>query len=138
MARAKASVEAMSERYNTVMKWNPTSKHSRKAHIGAKYAESLGKADAYHEAVFVAQFQQEKNIDDIETLVAIAATIGLDGVAFRNAVKSRQDEHRIDEDEDIAQQLGITGIPCFIVGNRGAMGLQGVADLEMLLADIEE
>lgn len=133
MENVKAGVENLSRQFGVEMSLNRNSKHSRKAHEGAKFAEAQGKAQAYHEAVFVAQFQQEKNIDDMDTLVEIARSIGLDPDAFRKAVDSHQYEQVVLEDERLAQQIGVTGIPCIIVGNQGAMGVQTVEQIQQLL-----
>ncbi|MFZ3580161.1 DsbA family oxidoreductase [Virgibacillus sp. DJP39] len=133
MERAKAGVESMSKQYGIEMNWNDKSKHSRHALEGAKFADSQGKSNDYHEAVFRAQFQQEKAINDIDTLVGIAEAIGLDPVAFREALESRKHEPEVLDDIQEASQIGITGIPCFISGNKGVMGAQSYEDLVELI-----
>ena len=52
--------------------------NSRRAQELGKWAESLGKGDEFHLAVFRAYFADGKNIADISVLKEIAGTIGLD------------------------------------------------------------
>lgn len=133
MERAKAGVESMSKQYGIEMKWNNKSEHSRHALEGAKFADAEGKTDAYHETVFRAQFQQDKAINDIDTLVDISESIGLDPVAFKQALESRKFESAVLSDIEEAGQIGITGIPCYISGNKGVMGAQSYESLVELI-----
>lgn len=133
MARAKAGVEALSHQYGIEMKWNDKSKHSRMALAGAKYAAEQNKDNAYHDAVFSAQFQQQKNINDLDTLVEIAAGIGLDEKEFRQAAVSEHYQERVVKESKQAQQMGVTGIPCFVIRGKGVMGVQSYEDLLALV-----
>lgn len=133
MEQARANVKRMSEQYGLDMKWNDKSSHSHFAHEGAKFAEQHGKADAYHDAVFKAQFQEDRDINDLDTLTVIAEAVGLDGSAFRRSVENREFEQAILEDRQTAEQIGITGVPCFIVNEQGVMGAQTYDSLAALL-----
>ncbi|KPV44329.1 DsbA family oxidoreductase [Alicyclobacillus ferrooxydans] len=133
MERVKAGVEALAKQYGLEMSLSGKSKASRRAHEGAKFAEEYGKAQEYHEAMFVAQFKDGRNVDDIDTLVDVATSIGLDPGAFREAVESRRYRDKVLEDERLAEEIGVTGIPCIIVENRGAMGVQSVDQIKALI-----
>ncbi len=132
-ARYKAIIESISKRYGVVMKWNDQSKHSRRALEGAKFAEEQRLVNEYHDAVFSAQFQLSKNINDIEVLVSLAEQIGLDPIAFREAITSRKYQQAVLEECNEAHELGIHSIPCFIVDNRALFGAQGYDALVHLL-----
>lgn len=138
MERARAGVAALSEQYGIEMKWNAQSKHSRFALEGAKFAEAYGKGGDYQEALFAAQFQQNQNINDIEILVLIAEKIGLPSEPFREALEKRLFKEQVDEEIQEAQDIGITGIPCFIAGNTGVMGVQSYESLVALLEQASE
>lgn len=133
LARARAGVEALAEKYGIKMVWHNKSNHSRLALEGAKFAEEQGLGNEYHDAVFAAQFQQEKNINDIEVLVDIAQRIGLDPVAFREALISQKYQKAVLQDCEEAYKLGVQSIPCFIVENRALFGAQSYEALERLL-----
>ncbi len=131
--RAKAGVETLSTQYGLNMQWNDKSKHSRHALEGAKFAKVKGLENEYHDAIFVAQFQEVKNIDDLETLISLGKQIGLNEEEFRQALETRKYEEDVLSDHQEATQLGITGIPCFVSGNRGVMGAQTYESLLELI-----
>ena len=133
LAQAKASIETLGRKYGLQMTFNEKSKHSRMALEGAKYAEDHGCGDAYHNAVFAAQFQEQKNINDLTTLTEIAGQIGLDQEEFKQAIVSKRYEREVLEDISEAQRLGIQGVPYYIVDGRTAYGAQSYEALEKLL-----
>lgn len=133
LARYKAIIESLSKRYGIEMKWNDQSEHSRLGLEGAKFAEEQGLVNEYHDAVFAAQFQQSKNINDIEVLVSLAEQIGLDPITFREAVTSRKYQQDVLKECNEAHELGIHSIPCFIVENRALFGAQGYDALVHLI-----
>lgn len=133
LAQAKLSVEALGRKYGLQMTFNEKSKHSRMALEGAKYAEDHGYGDAYHNAVFAAQFQEQKNINDLTTLTEIAGQIGLDQEEFKQAIVSKRYEQAVLEDISESQRLGIQGVPYYIVDGRTAYGAQSYEALEKLL-----
>lgn len=132
-ARAKAGIEALGQKHGLKMTFNDKSKHSSLALEGSKYAETHGLGNAYHDAVFAAQFQEEKNINDPQVLTEIAVQIGLDQEDFFNSLKARKYREAVLADEKEAQRLGIHLIPCFIVDGRAANGSQSYQTLERLL-----
>lgn len=136
MAKARAGVESLSKQYGLEMHWNDKSKHSRRALEGAKLAKEYGLDQDYHDAVFRAQFQELKNIDDLDTLVSIAQQVGLDEKKFRQALETRRYQEDVLRDHNEAQQLGITGIPCFVSNHKGVMGAQSYESLLELIESV--
>jgi predicted DsbA family dithiol-disulfide isomerase len=133
LAQAKAGVQSLSQQYGMQMNWNDKSKHSRRALEGAKFAKIFGLENEYHEAVFKAQFQELKNIDDMDTLIEVANQVGLNEGEFRNALNNRRYQNEVLKDHQEAQSLGITGIPCFVSGDKGVMGVQSYESLVKLM-----
>jgi predicted DsbA family dithiol-disulfide isomerase len=133
LAQAKAGVQSLAQQYGMQMNWNDKSKHSRRALEGAKFAKEFGLENEYHEAVFIAQFQEVKNIDDMDTLIEIAKQVGLNEEKFHEALETRRYQDEVLRDHQEAQSIGITGIPCFISGNKGVMGAQSYESLIKLM-----
>jgi len=133
LARAKAGIENLSRKYGLHMSFNDKSKHSRLALEGAKFAEEHGLGNEYHDAVFAAQFQEQKNINDPEVLVDLALQIGLDQEEFRKALVTRIYEQAVSRDVEEAYRIGIQSVPCFIVEGHKAFGVQSYEALEKLL-----
>jgi len=133
IAQAKSRIAAIGRKYGVLMIFNDQSKHSRLALEGAKFAEDHGLANEYHEAVFAAQFQQEKNINDLNVLTELALQIGLNQQEFRKALLTRNYEPAVLQDVEEAHRLGISTVPCYIVEGRAVYGAQSYETLEKLL-----
>ena len=133
LARAKAGIENLSRKYGLHMTFNDKSKHSRLALEGAKFAEEQGLGNEYHDAVFAAQFQEQKNINDLKVLIELALQIGLDQEEFLNALVTRKYEQAVSQEVEEAYQIGIQSVPCFIVEGHKAFGVQSYEALEKLL-----
>ncbi|HXF84122.1 MAG TPA: DsbA family protein [Anaerolineales bacterium] len=88
------------------------------AHIGAKFAAARGKLWDYQRAMFAAQFHRDLRLDSRETLSLLAAEAGLSSAEFLSALEA--EEYRRAALTDLAQamQLGITGVPALVIGNR--------------------
>jgi predicted DsbA family dithiol-disulfide isomerase len=111
-------VEMAREYYGVEIFAGPTGIDSRKALIGAKYAESKGKGPEYHDAVYRAYWQEGRSIDDIDVLAEIAQKLGMDGAAFRAALDSRELNVLVNVDIDQARRYGITGVPALVFNNK--------------------
>ena len=133
LARAKAGIEALGRKYGLKMSFNDKSKHSRLALEGAKFAENHGLVNQYHDVVFAAQFQEQKDINDVDVLTELAGQIGLDQEEFRKALFTRKYEQAVLQDINEAHRLGIQSVPCYIVDGRAIYGAQSYETLEKFL-----
>lgn len=98
--------------------------NSRRAQEGAKWAESLGQADAYHRAVFQAYFVDGRNLHEMETLVQAAGSIGLDGAGLSEAVHTHAYKAAVDQDWMRSHRLGISAVPAFRLNEEVLVGAQ--------------
>ncbi|MFT7612926.1 MAG: putative DsbA family dithiol-disulfide isomerase [Parvicellaceae bacterium] len=88
------------------------------------FAQQKGKFSQFHEGIFKANFEEGKNIGDLEVLLEIAEESGLDReelTAFLSNEKNLQD---VTDSSKEAQALGITGVPTFIINNKAVVGAQ--------------
>jgi len=131
--KAKAGIEKLSRKYGLHMTFNDQGKHSRLALEGAKFAEEHGLVNEYHDAVFAAHFQEQKNINDLIVLTELAVQIGLDQAEFLKALETGKYEQAVLQDVEEAYRLGIHTVPCFIVKGRAIYGAQSYEALEKLL-----
>jgi predicted DsbA family dithiol-disulfide isomerase len=111
----------------------PKSYNSRLAQELAKWAESEGKGDPFHEAVFRAYFVAGKNIGRVDELVALAKSVGLSGREARSVFELRTFKEAVDSDWLRSHALGITGVPTFVVNDRATVGFQPYEVLEQFL-----
>lgn len=108
---------------------------TRLAHEGAKFAAEHGQGEAYHRAVFRAHWQELRDISSPEALAEIAGDLGLDEADFRKALAEGRHTQAVLDDERLAAEYGLTGVPAFIFcnhylvsGAQPAEALRQVAD----------
>ena len=107
--------------------------NSRLAQELAKWAESEGKGDPFHEAVFRAYFADGKNIGRVDELVVLAKSLGLPEKKARSVLELRTFKEAVDSDWLRSHALGITGVPTFVVGQRATVGFQPYEELDKFL-----
>lgn len=107
--------------------------NSRLAQELAKWAESRGMGDPFHEAVFRAYFVDGRNIGKVDELVALAKSLDLSEQEARSVLESRTFKEAVDEDWARSHSLKITGVPTFMVGRRATVGFQPYEALEQFL-----
>ena len=107
--------------------------NSRLAQELGKWAESKGRGDEFHEAVFRAYFVDGKNIGKVDEIVDLAKSIGLSGQEARSVLELRTFREAVDSDWSRSRALGITGVPTFLADHRAAVGFQPYEDLEQFL-----
>lgn len=95
--------------------------NSFNAHRLIQLAKSMGLDNEIEEQLFIAHFINGENIDDQEVLIKTGVSVGLQKVAVEAMLSSDSfiDEVRIDE--KVAQQIGISGVPFFIIDQKLAV-----------------
>lgn len=86
--------------------------------IGSKYAEDIGKFDAYQSNVFKGYWQDDRDISDLNVLVAIAAESGIDPELFVENLSNERYLKAVEQDVDQAFEFGINGVPAMILDNK--------------------
>ncbi|CAM9717805.1 unnamed protein product [Ectocarpus fasciculatus] len=91
------------------------------AHRLQKFADSAGKGDQQvNSLVFQTIYERGGNASDLETLVSLAAEAGLSPADARAYLSSGEGEEDVLRDDNRAKtELGVTGVPCFIVRGTG-------------------
>ena len=107
--------------------------NSRLAQELAKWAESKGKGDEFHKAVFHAYFVDGKNIGKMDKLVALAKSVSLPAEEAKTVLQSRSFRKAVDFDWSKAHQMGITAVPTFVIDKQTAVGAQPYEVLEQFL-----
>ena len=109
--------------------------NSRRAQELGKWAESRGKGDEFHDAVFRAYFADGKNIARVTVLAAIFKGMGLSEKEVREVLKKRTFQDAVDSDWELAYQLGISSVPTFVVDDEAVVGAQPYEVLEQFLLE---
>jgi predicted DsbA family dithiol-disulfide isomerase len=88
------------------------------AHRLIWFAEQQGVQDAVVEAIFKAYFTQGRDVGDIATLIDIADQAGIDRTTASAFLHSHAGAAEVKQQERIAAQDGIDGVPTFILDGR--------------------
>ncbi|WP_099224606.1 DsbA family oxidoreductase [Listeria costaricensis] len=106
------------------------------AHRLAQFAGTEGKKEALVERLFDAYFTKGAFLNDEETLVELAAEVGLDEEKAREVVRSDEYLAPVRIDETKAMELGINSVPFFLIDNKYA--LSGAQPVESFAAVLEK
>jgi len=109
--------------------------NSRKAQQLAKWAEGQQGGDAIHNSLFRAYFVDGKNVAQDEVLLDVCQSIGLNTDEAKAAIDDDQYKKAVDEDWRLSREYGVTGVPTYVVGQKGIVGAQPYEGIEDLLLD---
>jgi predicted DsbA family dithiol-disulfide isomerase len=99
--------------------------NSFNAHRLIQLANSKGLGAAAEETLFKAHFTDNRNIDDEQTLIALGGEIGLNKQEVTDMLATDAFTQQVREDEAVAQNIGINGVPFFVLNNKyGVSGAQ--------------
>jgi protein-disulfide isomerase len=91
-------------------------------------AAQQGKYQAFHDAMFAA------GPPDGASIEAAARQAGVDIARARAAIESGQFETQLQGNQALAQQLGLTGTPSWVVGNQTLTGAVGAETIGQAVA----
>ena len=86
--------------------------------------------NALVEDLFVAYFLEGQNIGDLDILTEIAVTHGEDRNEILDYLAGDMDRDFVGQENRVAHQMGVTGVPCFVFNGRHA--LSGAQEPEIL------
>jgi predicted DsbA family dithiol-disulfide isomerase len=104
----------------------------RLIHLAATYAHPA----AALERLFRAYFTEGEAIADHDTLVRVIAEAGVDPAEARDVLSSDRFAADVREDELLASQLGIQGVPFFVLDRR--YGVSGAQPSEVLAQALQQ
>jgi predicted DsbA family dithiol-disulfide isomerase len=108
------------------------------AHRLLHYALEAGPGfqDALKERLFTAYFTEGAPIGEPETLVRLATEVGLDGKECADILAGDRYADDVRSDERQAFELGVTGVPFFVVD--GKFGIPGAQDADTILTVLRQ
>ena len=107
--------------------------NSRLSQELGKWADTQPGGEAIHDAFFRAYFVEARDISNVDVMLDIVKSVGLSVDAAREVLDQRTFKDAVDQDWELSRRYGITGVPTFVVGNRGVVGAQPYDVLEGLL-----
>ncbi|MGD8192053.1 DsbA family oxidoreductase [Brevibacillus ginsengisoli] len=106
------------------------------AHRLAQYAATKGKAREMTELLLKGYFTDSKHLSDHETLTALAAEAGLDPNEAAGILNTEEYAENVRADEAQAAELGIRGVPFFVVDRKYA--ISGAQPVEAFLETLQK
>ena len=101
------------------------------AHQLVHLAHQRGAQDDMIERLYRAYFVEQRSIFDQPSLVELAGDAGFDRDDAAAALRERRYAWAVDQDIDAARQLGITGVPFFVIDRR--FGVSGAQQVDVFL-----
>lgn len=105
------------------------------AHRLLAIALEAGKQHEMVERIFAANFVEGRDIGELETLASIAGEAGMDREEVLRALQEGRKADEVDRELDAAMQIGVQGVPFFIVGGR--LAVHGAQPAEVLVEVLE-
>ncbi|MGH7148742.1 MAG: DsbA family oxidoreductase, partial [Nitrospiraceae bacterium] len=99
-------------------------------------AQQNGKQDELAEALFHAYFSEGRDIGDGQTLVDIAATIGVGRDEARKFLASEHGVEEVRAEEAAGHRLGIRGVPYFVL--NGTYAISGAQPPDIFVSALEK
>jgi predicted DsbA family dithiol-disulfide isomerase len=106
-----------------------------KPHRLIRRAAASGRQDAMVEALFRGYFLDGEDLSDDAALIRLAHAAGLDPEETAGYLAGEQDLAEVRAEDAFARQVGINGVPCFIVDRKFA--LSGAQPPEQLVEVFE-
>jgi predicted DsbA family dithiol-disulfide isomerase len=125
-----AAGEGLQYRLDIAKPGNTLDAH-RIIHLAATY----GRQAAMKERLMAAYFTEGKAIGDRDSLVDLAVEIGIDRERARAVLDTGEFEDEVRAEEREASELGITGVPFFVINRR--YGVSGAQPPEVMLEALE-
>jgi predicted DsbA family dithiol-disulfide isomerase len=129
---AVAGAEGLDFHFERVQPGNTFEAH-RLLHYARE--QGLGTQGALKERLLLAYFTEGSPIGDPETLVRLASEVGLDPQECAAVLAGDRYADEVRADEREAMELGVTGVPFFVVD--GKFGIPGAQDATTILGVLE-
>ncbi|MBM3478921.1 MAG: DsbA family oxidoreductase [Alphaproteobacteria bacterium] len=91
------------------------------AHRLIRWSAAIDAQDAMVEALFRAYFLEGEDVGDKATLARIAVSVGFAEADTAAYLAGDRDAEALRAEDAFARQVGITGVPCFIVDRKFAI-----------------
>jgi predicted DsbA family dithiol-disulfide isomerase len=109
------------------------------AHRLIRWAKDTGNQTAVVEQLFHRYFENGEDISDHEVLLDVAVASGMERPVVARLLAGDTDRDVLGEEEEAARNMGVSGVPCFVIGGRYVVnGAQDVATWKKVIAEIAE
>jgi predicted DsbA family dithiol-disulfide isomerase len=109
------------------------------AHRLILWAEEIGKGDELLEVIYSAYFEKKQSIFTHDDLVALALSVGIEEAPARELLLSDRFADQVNEDQDLARQLGANGVPFYVIDMKfGISGAQPQEHFDSIFTTLDQ
>jgi predicted DsbA family dithiol-disulfide isomerase len=105
------------------------------AHELLAYATDQGRATEAWDRLYRAYFGEVRSIFTVDALVELAVELGLDADETRAVLTDRRYRDRVHAEQEVAEQLGASGVPFIVIDRRFAIA--GAQPVDVMLATLD-
>jgi predicted DsbA family dithiol-disulfide isomerase len=102
----------------------PKTPYTMYALEATEYAKNHGKFEPFHRLMYKAVWEDGKDIGDLAVIQEAAEESGLNWTELKDRLETRQYEKVVMEQYQQAMDMGIEGVPGFVIGNFMFTGAQ--------------
>lgn len=117
-------MRAAAEEAGLVMNRPPITSYTRLALEATEYAKNTPFVDAFHEEAYRIYWTDGKDLGRLEVIREVAERVGMDWSELCAHLEARTYKEEIERQHQEAMQVGVTGIPAFVLGRYFFMGAQ--------------
>ncbi len=86
-----------------------------------QWSKTLGKSSELKEALMKAYFSDGIDLSKEENVIQVVENCGLDKLETESILRSNQFSNEVEEDIYHASQIGVKGVPFFVINNQFAI-----------------
>jgi predicted DsbA family dithiol-disulfide isomerase len=94
---------------------------TRLAHEATEYAREHGKANEFHKTLFHKVYAEGQDPSQWSVLRSVAEEVDLNADEMQQFVESNKYTSLVEEQVRWAQQIGVTGVPTYVINDRYAV-----------------
>jgi predicted DsbA family dithiol-disulfide isomerase len=95
--------------------------NTRLAHEATEYERENGRANEFHKTLFQKVYAEGQDPSQWSVLRATAEEVGLNAEEMQQLVESNRYTGYVEEQVRWAQQIGVTGVPTYVINDRYAV-----------------
>lgn len=126
------------EEAGLVMKRSSITPNTMYSLEATEYAQHQGAYDEFHHALYRAFWGDQKNLGDLEVIQEVAEGCGLNWPELSQRLESGYYRETVMTQFQEAMEIGIRGIPAFLIGNQLFTGAQPYDVFKQAMARAQE
>lgn len=98
-------------------------------------AKSRGLGNRFADAGFLAYFEKGKDLEDLQILLELGQSVGLDSEEIKKALELQTFAKQVRADEAQARAIGVRGVPHFVINDK--LTLSGAQPVETFVSALK-